>query len=59
MVPRKQIVFPLWSDLIFFPQAVLYFVFSALEYNLNSCGYEFEGMALTPSCKGLDIDLMD
>ena len=38
---------------------MLDFVFSALEFIFTSLVYEFEGMALTPSCKGLRLDLVD
>ena len=56
MAPRKQIGFPFWFDLILVPHVVSNFVYSALEYNFTSLEYEYEGTALTPSCKGREID---
>jgi hypothetical protein len=38
---------------------MLDFVFSASKHNSTSLEYEFQEMALTPSCKGLRVDLVD
>lgn len=43
----------------FFPSCrARIYVFSALKYNFISFEYEFQGMALAPSCS-LGIDLLD
>ena len=59
MALKKQTGFPFWCDPILFPWAISYLIFSALEYIFTSLKYEFEGIALTPSCKGLEVDLVD
>ena len=48
-----------WSNPILFPRAGPIFDFSALEYDVTSLEYDFQGMPVTPSCKGLRVDLMD
>ena len=30
-----------------------------VKFVFNASKYEFEGMALCPSCKGLEVDLVD
>ena len=57
MAPRKHIGVPFWSYSILFPHVMSYFIFGTLKYNFISLDYEFQGMVLTPSCKGLGVDL--
>ena len=48
-----------WSNPILFPRAVPSFDFSALKHDFTSLEYDFQGMTITPSCKGLGVELMD
>ena len=58
MAPREVNWVSVFVNPILFLGAVLDFVFSALEYNINPLEYEYQGMALTPSCKGIGVDFV-
>ena len=59
MAPMKQIGLSFSSNPTIFPQAVPTFVFNALKYDFTTLESEFQGMAFTPSCKGMGIDSMN
>ena len=59
MAQRKQVEFSFWLNTYLFPWAMSSIVFSAFINNFTSLEYEFQGMALTPSCKGLGVGLLN
>lgn len=57
--PRKQVGFSFWYNKVLFLQIMPYVDFSALKYKLTSLEYKFQGMVMTPSCKGIGVNLVN